>query len=401
MLKKSELLAGAVAAAAAVLSSGVIAADAKGAVYGDLRFGVDYSETSAPASADTDFREPNGYVGAKGSVSQGGWSAFGVFEQYADAQAIGLDTPRQTYGGVTGPMGTISFGAMFTAYAKAGLAVDPFYNTSLASATGTAAGTTGVVVGPLNLGTTYVSFGQSPLLTGDLALNPALLGASSGRFGGIQENQLAYETPSIAGLTINAGVILDEADDSSAGPTPGEAHDYALGATWGMDGLSASVQYLQINDDTGLPTFATTPGSLLAVVAGGGFETDALRVTAGYATDQMGVAASYELVDHETLGGAPVPNEEYMLLSGWFGVAPGTRLVASWGRTDDTGFSGDGIQVAVFHDVVQNLTVHAGGSFYDLHDDRITGATGTTPDAYIVAVGASYKFNLGFSATTR
>jgi hypothetical protein len=394
-----------------VLSSGVIAAEAKGAVYGDLRFNVDYSETSAPTSADTDFREPNGYVGVKGSASHDGWSVFGAAERYADS-STGLERARQTYGGASGPMGTISFGTMFTAYAKQGLAVDPFYNTSLASGAGGAAGTTGLTLAPLlalNYGATYSSFGLSPLLTADVPggtgeLLPLLTGVQLGRIGGIQENQLTYETPSIAGLTINAGVIFDEANDSSGGPATGggEAHDYALGATWGMNGISASVQYLQINDDTGAPTFLTTPGQFLAVVlGGGGLETDATRATVGYATEQMGVNFSYELVDHETFGGAPVPNEEYMLLSGWFGVAPGTRLVASWGRTDDTGFSGDGIQVAVFHDVVQNLTVHAGGSFYDLHDDRITGVTGTTPDAYIVAVGASYKFNLGFSATTR
>jgi predicted porin len=345
MLKKSELLAGAVAAAAAVLSSGVIAAEAKGAVYGDLRYAIDHSDSSGPVSdaftigPDQDFRELNGHFGIKGSVSQGSWSAFGVIERYADTAHF-LDINRQAYAGLSGPMGTISFGTMFTAYAKQGLAIDPFYNTSLASGAGGMAGSTGVSLAPLlalTYGSTYSSFGLSPLLTADVPggtrseLLTLLAGANAARYGGVQENQLTYETPSIMGLTFNAGVFFDESDDAANNAGAGEWHDYAVGATWSMNGITASIQHLQINDGGGTQTFLSTPGQFLTVIlGGGGLEADATRITAGYSAEQFGVNLSVEQVDNETLGGAQVPNEEYMMLSGWFGVAPGTRIAASW-----------------------------------------------------------------------
>jgi predicted porin len=400
MLTKSKQLAGAIigAAAAILCSSGAFAAEGKGSVFGDLRYGLDFSDSEGPVSDaadvghDLDFRELNSYIGVKGSAGEGGWTAFGAYESYIEGAVISADTSRQRYIGASSPFGTLTYGTMFTEYAKAGLAIDPFYNTSLANATGGVPGSVGLVAGGINA-YSLVSFGLSPLLTGDITVNIPLLGVAGG---GIQSNQIAYTSPTMFGTTVNAAVFIDEADDSATGAAGGESHDYAAGASFSMMGINAGVQYLQINDEVGFGTFASTPGNL-----GSGLESNAVRLHGGYAASNFGANLSVERVDHVTVGGGPAPDEEYLFLSGWFGVAKGIRLAGSVGMTNETGFEGTGVQFGVFHDVLENFTCHVGAAFYDLHEDQITGPGPAVDDTYVVAMGASYKFDLGFSSGNR
>lgn len=398
MFTKSKLLAAAISAAAAVLcSTGAYAVDAKGSVYGDLRYGLDHSDSSGPNSdaadrgPDTDFRELNSFIGVKAAAGTADWSAFGAYESYVDGALLGADTSRQKYIGVNTPFGTVAWGTMLTDYAKAGLAVDPFYNTSLASGVGGPPGSAGFpLLGGINA-YTLTSFGLSPFLTGDLPLNLQALGATIA--GANQANQIAYTSPAMGGVTINAALFIDENDDSATGPTGGESHDYGLGASWSMMGIKAGVQWLQINDNVGAGSFFTTPTTLTV----GSLDSDALRLTAGYSGSNFGVNVSAERIDHHTVSGGQFPDEEYMLVSGWFGVASGTRLAASYGRTNETGFEGNGVQFGVFHDIVESFTVHAGASMYDLTEDQISGPGPAVDDTVTFALGASYKFDLGFT----
>jgi len=393
MLKMSKLLAGAIGAAAAVFCSTGALADSKGSVYGDIRYGLDYSDSAGPVSngndvgADTDLRNLNTYAGVKASSGSGNVRVFGAYETYIGSEYAGLlsmESSRQMYAGVATPLGTVSYGRMFTEYAKAGIAVDPFYNTSIASANGGPAGTT-TLFPPLSP-STFNSFGQSPLFTGEA---PVIAGFGAG----VQGNQLAYESPTFFGATVNGAVFFDRADNSSTNGE--ESHDYGLGASWSGMGINAGVQWLQVNDEVGAGTFLGACGTS----GNGTCDATATRLHAGYSAPRFGAAASVERIDLQgTL------DEDYYYVSGWFGVMPGTRIAASFGMTNETldpgtGVSseGTGLQVGVFQDVMENFTVHAGASMYDLHENDQSG-TNAADDTYIVALGASYKFDLGFSA---
>ena len=399
MFSKSKLLAAAISAAAAVLcSTGAYAVDAKGSVYGDIRYGLDYSDSSGPVSngndvgADTDLRDLNSVLGVKAAGGAGDVSVFGVFEMYIGAEygsILSLDSTRQLFAGVNTPVGTISYGRMFTDYAKVGLAMDPFHNTSLASGFGGTAGSTQLL--PALGAPTFNSFGLSPFMHGELP-TVSLVGA------GVQASQLAYVTPSFGGVTVNGAVFFDRADDSQTNGE--ESHDYAAGLAWRGMGINAGVQFVQMNDEVGQGTFLAAGGTN----GSGNGDATATRVHGGYAGANFGVNASWERIDLQGLG---AQDEDYMFVSGWFGVASGTRIAASYGMANETldpasGASGEGTgtTVGVFHDVLENFTVHAGVSMFDLKDSVQSG-TDAADDTYIAAVGASYKFDLGFTNVAR
>jgi hypothetical protein len=89
---------------------------------------------------------------------------------------------------------------------------------------------------------------------------------------------------------------------------------------------------------------------------------------------------------------AGLADADTIQLGGWFGVVPGTRVALTAGMTNEyiatEGASGT---LGVFHDLAENFTVHVAGTW--LEGDADSG----TPDAEAVTIGASYKFDLGFS----
>jgi hypothetical protein len=292
---------------------------------------------------------------------------------------LSLEASRQTFAGVSTGLGTVTYGRMFTDYAKSGIAIDPFYNTALASANGGVAGSTAA----LGVAPTFTSYGISPFFTGEAPY----LGALGS---GVQPNQLAYESPNLFGLTFNGAVFFDRNDDSPTNAGTGqESHDYGAGLAWNGMGITAGVQFLQVNDEVGGGQFI----GALGAGGGGNGDATATRLHASYAAQRFGAAISAERID---LQGAGILDEDYYFASGWFGVMPGTRVAASVGMTNETGFEGTGMQVGVFHDVMENFTVHAGASMYDLHEDSVSGPGPAVDDSWIAALGASYKFELGF-----
>jgi predicted porin len=379
MFKMGRLLAGAIGAAAAMLGSTGAIADNQGSVYGDIRYGLDHSDSSGPASTasnvgpDTDLRDLNSFIGVKASTGAGDVRVFGGYETYVGgeyASILSFQSQRQLYAGVETAYGTVAYGRMFTQYAKVGIGMDPFHNTSLGSANGGPAGTSSFSPGVVP--PAFHSYGQSPLFTGETPV-VSNLGA------GIQGAQLTYQSPTLFGATVNGAMFFDRNDDSASGGQ--ESHDYGLGAAWTGMGITAGVQWLQVNDQVGGGTF---------LGARGNGDATATRLHASYAAQRWGAAVSAERIDLQG-----VLDEEYLFVSGWFGVLPNTRIAASAGMTNETGFEGTGLTVGVFHDVLDNFTVHAGGSWYDLAPDSVNGAV---DDSWIAAVGASYKFDLGFSS---
>lgn len=344
MLKMSKLLAGAIAAAAVCLSSGVSAAEMKGAAYVDLRYGLDYFEDSNSANpSDVNFENHGSFWGVKGSASQGGLTVFGAYERWldADAQAF-VDLTRQSYAGVMTEFGTLQYGTFATAYMESGRKLDPFYATGAAG------------VGQLS-GTIFG--GQSHGLS---FLTTDLVGS------GFVPNQLAYTSPSLFGATANVAVFFDD----TAGPN--EQDDYAAGVEWSGMGITAGAQYLEAN------------GSNLALAE----DEEAVRLYGGYSAQRFGAAVSAER--HDLMGAI---DAEYLMASGWFGVLPGTRVAASASMENETGAEGQSFRVGVFHDVMDNFTTHVVYRNYNNTDS-------TQPDDQVISLGASFKFELS-GATTR
>lgn len=346
MLSKGKLLAGAAAAAALVGSVGVFAAelDAKGSVYGDLRYSLDYAEDNSGAPGPTyTTTDNNSYWGVKASTTQGGITAFGAYERFVDIDGnFFLEFIRQGYVGLGTEFGTVKYGTHATAYAEAGRKLDPFYNTAV-----TGLGGVGALGGFLGGN----SHGSSAVFNSDFNGSAYI------------SNHVAYQSPSVFGITANAAFMTDETGTSN------QDHNYGLGVEWNGMGITAGFQMIDDNNGTWLAP-----------------DEEASRLYGSYAAGRFGVGASYERFD--LTGGAN--DAEFLMVSGWFGVLPGTRVAASYGQENESGAEGNSIRLGVFHDVIQNFTVWAAALRYD-------EAAGVNPDSDVITLGASYKFDLGFS----
>ena len=369
MFKKSLLLATAAAAAAASFAAPVSAAEVKAAAYADLRYGFDYFNDRPTANpTDTSFNNLGSYWGAKGSAEQGGIVAFGGYERWLDSDgAVGIDLTRQAYAGVKTAFGTLQFGTFGTAYMESGRKLDPFYATGAAG--------TGDPADPIGTGARFFG-GQSHGMSALAADAPTPIG---GFVGGFVANQLAYTSPSIFGVTVNAGVAVDENPGSSA-------DDYMYGAEFSNWGITAGVQVLDSNSGTNL---------------GLAKRDDAYRLYGAYNQKRFGASVSAERIDFDAPG---TPNADYLMASGWYGVMEGTRVAASYGMVNEaadlnSGSSEEGtsFRLGLFYDVLDNFTTHLA---YRNYNAKPSDAYGVSPDDQIVELGATFKFELSGSTNT-
>ncbi len=365
MFKKSLLLVTAAAAAAASFAAPVSAAEVKAAAYTDLRYGIDYFNDRPNTGNPTDYNFVNhgSYWGAKGSTEQGGIVAFGGYERWLDADTvIGLDIVRQAYAGVKTAYGTLQYGTFASAYMESGRKLDPFYATGAA--------------GVGQPGFLNVAGGQSHGLSGltsDVTTNVLILGG--GGLGGFIPNQIAYTSPSFAGVSVNAAVMIDDSSGNNA------QDDYAGGVEFNNWGITGGLQYLEANSDataipnTGLPE-----------------DTEAYRVYGGFNQKRFGINVSAEKLD---LNGGTL-DQQYLMVSGWFGVMEGTRVAASYGSENETGAEGTSLRAGLFYDVLDNFTTHI---VYRNFNSTQYGITGQ-PDDQVVSLGATYKFELSGTTNT-
>lgn len=411
MISKTTLLAVTAGGIAALASFGAAAVEAKGSIYGDLRYGITHfgSDDAGGGNGfgEQIFAHDNGsYFGLKASTTADGITAFGAFEhiidtdncfnylQYYDDSDVGQSNTtycqgdvhglRQAYAGVSGGFGSVSYGTMETEYAKNARRYDPFYNTGVSDVAT-------LINSPLEYYALGLGMGQSyggSLLTLPLTANAFAV------------NQLTYVSPEIAGFTGNVSYFFPEVQDTSG--------DVGVGVNWSMGGITAGVQHLAIRTSYDAQTFSSsyTRGnidphfiSMDSTCCGGpnqSFEADATLVQAGYQTDAFGASATYELMDIHTFGPGFV-DPTNLQIAGWFGVMPGTRVAATYGLVNESFTEGTGVTAGVFHDLVQGLTVHAAASMIDgsaaSFDYNGIGADNYT----LYTIGASYKFDLGFS----
>jgi predicted porin len=337
------------AAIAAALTGGVApAAETRGALYGDVRMSLDYTDdrTAVPGPAYT-VTDNQSIWGLKFSAARGGVTVFGGYERFIDADdppvGFPIELTRQAYLGMTSPCGTVKLGRHATAYSEAGRKLDPFYNTAVSGTSGVA--TAGSLFGGGN------SHGTSTAFNGD-AFGQAFVA-----------NHLAYRSPAFAGVSANVALFFDESGSAD------QDHDYGAGVEWSGAGVTVGAQFIDAN---GAQDFTW------------GVNVEASRLYTGYAGDRYGVGVSWERLD---LPGAS--RADFTLVSGWYGVRDDTRIAVWVGIVDVSLMLGDSLRIGIFHYVRADLRVWAAARRVNLP------ATG---DADAVTIGASYKFSLGFKS---
>lgn len=342
-------------AAAMMLTAPAWAVEGTGELYGDIRYAVINFKNDGQGQ-DTDAASTNSHLGGRLSVAEGAFSATFIYERSLGNDAVtNGDDVRQSNVQIGSPYGTVIYGRAPTAYKIAGQKLDPFYNTGIGTINGEAFSNAGAAVqGP--------SFGLSAL-TSDTFRN------------GFIDNQLAYVSPKLFGVTVNAVVFFDERTDDD-----GEQHDYGFGAEWSAKGLTVGAQYLDLRS-----TAATNP--LANFNAGLPVPTKATRVYGGYKTDHWGVSASWEPLDLKD-GGL---DRDYYYGAGWVKVLENTSLAASYGYVEGTPFEGDSFSLGVFQTLFAGLEVYAAGRYTD-RDVTPSNANGLS--SRDVTVGVNYQFSL-------
>lgn len=207
------LVSGALTVAVLAVPGLVSAQGFDGELYGQFRYSYNRADDGTAvrwASANNASR-----LGVRGSVSGDDLTAFLHVEVAVsvdgDPSGQAFDQ-RFAYGGVRGAFGSVTVGRHTTAYKAPAVRLDPFYDTSTPSAGGSVPDT-----GPF----AGASYGLSPLSNG------------------WSDRALAYRSPALAGVRLDAGVYLE----------PDADHDYGLGVTYRREGLDVGVRYYDAESD--------------------------------------------------------------------------------------------------------------------------------------------------------
>ncbi len=250
-----------------------------------------------------------------------------------DDNASGLAQTRHAFVGANTSVGTFTFGRTNSAYKLAAQRLDPFYDTSAVNYQGIAANEGG-------------SYGLSNLANG------------------WTNNSVAYISPEVGGLTVNAGVYLQEQSD--------EDHDYGIGLDYRLADLSVGVQYLAVGAD-----------NVDGVVAGSGSVVDtALQATASYGNEAWSVGASYELV--ELRGG---DDRTYLFLAGDFALNENLTLAATVGQVDQGAGEGLSYTVGAYVDLIKDFTFYGLFSQSDLDNSAAS-------ETDVISLGVRYGFQI-------
>lgn len=358
---KNIILSAAIAAICAAPAA-AIAADHN--LYGQMRYSFNSVEDVTGSGQDGISGDDNvSLFGLKGTVGDdGGTQAFYHLQTGAptDKNATGAAFKQRFYfAGLKGGWGKAAYGRMTNAYKFDGFKLDPFYNLSHVGANG-------------SFSTGGASYGLS------LATN------------GFTDNALQYHSPAFAGITVNAGVYIDD--------TNGDNHSTGIGASWKAGGFNVGLQYIQNDSDRTANSVNVVPN----VAADG----TALRIHGGFKTKVFSVGLSYETVDEgksAVPAGAlpPTPavpattgSTDYLYLVGRFNITPKTELVGTIGSVSsevgaaNAGAEGTGFQLAVFQTVVPKTQLYVS---YGTASLDAPGAE----DPSVLSVGAIHKFGFG------
>lgn len=250
-----------------------------------------------------------------------------------DDNASGLGQTRHAFVGANTSIGTFTFGRTNSAYKLAAQRLDPFYDTSAVNFSGIAANEGG-------------SYGLSNLANG------------------WTNNSVGYISPEVGGLTLNAGVYLQEQSD--------EDHDFGIGLDYRLADLAVGVQYLTVGAD-----------NVDGVVAGSGMVVDtAIQATASYGNEMWSVGASFETVDLRA-----GDDRTYIFVAGDFAINENLKVAASVGQVDQGAGEGFGFTVGAYVDLIEDFTLYGLYSQSDLDNSAAN-------ETDVFSLGVRYGFEI-------
>jgi len=317
----------------------------KNEVYGDLRLAVDYVDSDATFDGAISMNSNAPRFGARGSGGVvGGLTAFYKIEWGLDTlddingDNAGNDaslTNRFAFAGLRGAFGSVLYGKTSTPYKMAGLRLDPFYDTSAIGVRG----------------------------GGYLAAGGASYGLSN-LTNSWSNNTLAYATPNLNGFSANLAAYLEDGNSND--------HDYVIGGQYASDMFTVGAFYLE----HGAGTIANAEALF-------GGEGDAIRVFGRMSFGGFTMGVSFEQLSPQA-----GLDQDYLFVSGVYKLPNGTKILATYGDTKDTGVDGFAYTVGVSHMIVKNaaLTLLWSSFSSDLADRE---------DQDVLSLGFSYKFSFG------
>ncbi len=294
-------------------------AQAENKIYGQVNVSAAHADASstgncAGSTASGDFTQLCAQDGQSGDNNASRLGFQGEKGQFFYAVELGLGADdgsglghtRHAFVGFNSSIGTFTFGRTNTGYKLAGQRIDPFYDTSAAGYAG----------GFSPEGTSY---GQSNLING------------------WTNNSIGWLSPEVAGLTLNAGVHLQEFNN--------EDHDFNIGVGYNMDWLNVGVQYIAVGSDA--------VGSPEAIAGSGAVDT-AIQATASVEMGALVVGASFEMVE---LRGSS-EERAYAKLAGSYDLSENLTVAASVGQVDQGTGEGLGFTVGGFVKLIDEFQMY-------------------------------------------
>ena len=349
-MKKIILTAAIAAICAAPLTA---MADAENNLYGQMRYSFSSAEDKNYANPDdvVDGISGNDNVslfGLKGSAGDDKLKAFYHLQTGAPTDGNGGQAfdQRFYFAGLEGGFGKVAYGRMTNAYKFDGFKLDPYYNLSHVNASGV-----------YNAG--GASYGLSPATNG------------------FTDNSLQYHSPAFAGITVNAGVYVDDTNEDN--------NSYGLGATWKGKGPYVGLQYIQNSNNGSVNDDQVIPGVYM--------DGAAMRLHGGFKAKSWSAGLSYEQVDEGTVVDKDA-STNYLYVVGRFNATPKTELVLTVGTVDpdadakNAGAKGTGYQLGVFQTVVSKTQMYITYGAADLD-------AANYEDPSVISVGAIHKFGFG------
>ncbi len=309
MIKKVLLLA-----VASILTFSSYA-EANSTIYGNFSYSYNYrnEDTGVKGFQGSDNVS---LFGAKGAWGEEDLKAFYHLQTGASADGNGgrAFNQRFFFGGFKGGFGQLMFGRMTNAYKLPGFKMDPFYNLTTISAGG-------------GYGAGGATYGLSPATNG------------------FTDNALQYQTPSLSGIKLTAGVYLDD--------TAEDAHSFLVGGAYEAESFNVGAVYAMNSDKAAVLANIPTDGK-------------GIRAYANYKADGFKVGASFENVDVAGFNDAV----NYIYVTGTVMAKDmNTDFSASVGSVSDGPAKGFGVTAGAFHNILKNAQIRGIISYASLDND--------------------------------
>ena len=336
----------------------------------DGHVGFSGSYFDSDAGDNTNLHNNASRIGLTAKVAEGGVTGFARYERGMDiynpdsdftgglngSGSLGEDFVREFYAGIESDYGRITLGRFRAAYARAGQRVDPFYDTSVAGFSGTAATVAGQ----------GANYGLSNLSNG------------------FSDRVVELQSGNYDGFKVNANLYPDGSTEND--------HDYGAGVSYASElardmPFEVSLQYLEIRNEA----ISGVPFNSDASVGGSPGESTNFRASGIIDLDGISIGANYEYVDVD----AESRERHYSTVTATMPLDARLSLAAAVSYLDFAddapapAISGLGGSIGAFYEVLPGLNTYAALRYIDFDDDRNPSA-----DSLAVAIGAGYSFDM-------